>query len=199
VIVLGVRLLSVFALALASVPADAGVARKPVALMAAPARVVLAGTNGCSRDELRDEARRRRRFQGGLRAHARPSAAARVAVRVRLGVVVTVRAPGIVVRRLVLRRLSVARRGRRRLLELRVSNRGNVTETLARVHVTVSRVRTGRRLVTLGTARRDVRPHSQGILEFRLRRRMRGAVTVRVLIPAAPGRRAIHRTYAIHL
>ena len=39
-----VRLLPVFALALASVPADAGAARKPVALMAAPARVVLAGT-----------------------------------------------------------------------------------------------------------------------------------------------------------
>src|SRR5205814_5492386 len=44
VIAHGVRLLAVFALALASGPADAGAARKPVALMAAPARVVLAGT-----------------------------------------------------------------------------------------------------------------------------------------------------------
>jgi hypothetical protein len=129
----------------------------------------------------------------------RPSAGARVAVRVRLGVVVLVRAPGTVVRRLVLRRLSVARRGGRRLLELRIANRGNVTETLARVRVTVSRVRTGRRLATLGASPRDVRPHSQGILEFRFRRRMRGPVSVRVVIPAAVGRGAIRRTYAIRL
>ncbi len=258
-IALGVRLLSVFALALASVPADAGVARKPVALMAAPARVVLAGSkraavrvaNSGTRRVVVDVSRagfaltlrgRPRIVRPGARSASswlklqptrlalpartsatllvsarvprnaepgdhdalvlltsRPSAGARVAVRVRLGVFVVVRAPGTVVRRLVVRGLWIARRGRRRLLELRVANRGNVTETLARVHVTVSRLRTGRRLVTLGTARRDVRPYSQAILEFRLRRRMRGAVTVRVLIPAARGRRAIHRTYAIHL
>jgi hypothetical protein len=44
VIAQGVRLLPVFALALVSAPAGAGGARKPVALTAAPARVVLAGT-----------------------------------------------------------------------------------------------------------------------------------------------------------
>ena len=120
-------------------------------------------------------------------------------MRVRLGVVVLVRAPGIVLRRLELRRLWVARRGGRRLLELRVANRGNVTETLARVHVTVSRARRGRRLATVRAARRDVRPHSQGILEFRLRRRTLGAVRARVVIPAGPGRRAIRRTYWLRL
>jgi hypothetical protein len=129
----------------------------------------------------------------------RPSTGARVAVRVRLGVVVVVRAPGAVVRRLELRRLWVVRRGRRRLLELRVGNRGNVTETLAQVHVTISRARTGRRLATLGAARRDLRPHTQGILDFRLRRRVHGAVSARVVIPPAPGRSAIRRTYAIRL
>jgi P pilus assembly chaperone PapD len=254
----GVRLLPVFALALASVHADPGAARKPVALMAAPARVVLAGTtrraavrvtNSGTRRVVVDVSRagfaltlrgRPRIMRRGPRSAAswlklrpkhlalpartsasllvsasvprkaepgdhdalvllttRPSAGARVAVRVRLGVVVMVRAPGTVMRRLELRRLWVARRGGRRLLELRVANRGNVTETLARVHATVLRVRTGRRLATLGAARRDVRPHSQGILEFRLRRLMRGAASVRVVIPGAPGRRAIHRTYAI--
>jgi hypothetical protein len=129
----------------------------------------------------------------------RPAAGARVAVRVRLGVVVLVRAPGTVVRRLELRRLWVARRGRRRLLELRVANRGNVTEELARVHVTVSLARTGRRLAKLVAAPRNVRPHTQGILDFRLRPRVRGAVTAHVVIPAAPGRRAIRRTYTIRI
>jgi hypothetical protein len=129
----------------------------------------------------------------------RPYVGARVGVRVRLGVVVLVRAPGAVVRRLELRRLWVARRAGRRLFELRVANRGNVTETLAGVRSTVSRPRTGRRLATLGAARRDVRPHSQGVLDFRLRRRIRGAVSVRVVIPAGPGRRAIRRTYWLRL
>ena len=255
----GVRLLPVFALAFAPVLADAGAAPKPVALTAAPARVVLAGTthaavrvtNSGTKYVVVDVSRagfaltlrgRPRIVRRGARSAAswlklqptrlalpartsaslllsarvprnaepgdhdalvllttRPSAGARVAVRVRLGVVVLVRAPGTVVRRLVLRRLWVVRRGGRRLLELRVVNRGNVTETLAQVQLTVSRARTGRRLATLGAARRDVRPHSQGILDFRLRRRMRGAVGVRVVIPAAAGRRAIRRTYALRL
>ena len=255
----GVRLLPVFALALAFATADAGGARKPVALMAAPARVVLAGTtqaavrvtNSGTKRVVVDVSRagfaltlrgRPRIVRRGARSAARwlnvrpihlvlpprrsasllvsakvprkaepgdhdalvllttrPLVGRRVAVRVRLGVVVMVRAPGTVVRRLQLRRLWVARRGGRRLLELKIANRGNVTETLARVHVTVSRVRTGRRLATLAASLRDVRPHSQGILEFRLRRRMHGAVSAHVVIPAAPGRRAIRRTYAIQL
>ena len=253
----GVRLLLM--VALASAPADAGAVRKPVALMAAPARVVMTRTAGAAvrvtnsgtkrvvvdvsragfaltlRGRPRIVRRGARsaaswlklkptRFALGARTSAsllvsakvprhaepgdhdalvllttRPSAGARVAVRVRLGVVVVVRAPGTVVRRLELRRLWVVRRGGRRLLELRVANRGNVTETLAGLHVTVSRARTRRRLATLGAARRDVRPHSQGILEFRLGRRMRGAVRVRAVIPAAPGRSAIGRTYALLL
>jgi hypothetical protein len=130
----------------------------------------------------------------------RPSAAgARVAVQVRLGVVVVVRAPGTVVRRLELRGLHVARHGGRRVLELRVANHGNVTETLPRARVTLWRSRTPRRLATLLAARRDVRPQTQGILELRLRRRLRGSVSARVVIPAVPGRRAIRRTYAIRL
>jgi hypothetical protein len=129
----------------------------------------------------------------------RPAAGVRVAVRVRLGVLVVVRTPGTVRRRLELRRLRVARRGARRLLELRVVNRGNVTETLAGAQATVSRARTGRRLATLVAARRDLRPHTQGILEFRLRRRVRGSARARVVVPAARGRSAIRRTYKIRL
>ena len=129
----------------------------------------------------------------------RPFAGARVALRVRLGVVVEVRAPGTVVRRLELRSVRALRRGRRRVLELRLANRGNVTETLAKVRVTVSRPRTGRRLATLVAPRRDLRPHTQGIVELRLRRRVRGAARVRVAIPAVPGRSAIYRTYTMRL
>jgi hypothetical protein len=245
-------------LALAPASLDASVARKPVALTAAPARVVLTRTtrtavrvtNSGTKRLVVDVSRagfaltlrgrprivrrgagsaaswlklRPRRLALPARASAsllvsakvppraepgdhdalvllttRPSAGARVAVRVRLGVVVVVRAPGAVVRRLELRRPWVARRAGRRLLELRVLNRGNVTETLARVHVIVSRARTGRRLARLVAARRDLRPHTQGILEFGLRR-VRGVVTAQVVIPAVSGRNLIRRTYAIRL
>jgi hypothetical protein len=129
----------------------------------------------------------------------RPSAGARVAVRVRLGVVVVVRVPGTIVRRLELRGLRVARRAARRVLELRVRNRGNITETLAGIRVAVSRARTGRRLATLAAARRDVRPRTQGILEFCLPRAVRGAVNAYVVIPAVRGRSVIRRTYRLRL
>jgi hypothetical protein len=128
-----------------------------------------------------------------------PSGVARVAVRARLGVVVVVRVPGKIVRRLRLRGLRVARRGGRRLLELRIANRGNVTETLSRARVSVVRARTGRRLATLAALPREVRPHTQAIAEFRYRRFLRGAVNARVVIPAVPGRSAVRRTYSIRL
>ena len=65
----------------------------------------------------------------------RPRIADGVAVRVRLGVVVVVRAPGVVVRRLGLGSLRVRRHRGARVLELWVANRGNVTETLGRGRV----------------------------------------------------------------
>jgi hypothetical protein len=251
---------AVCAFVLALAPPGASTTRTPVALTAAPARVVLAGTSrtavrltnsgtkrlvvdvsragfalslrGRPRILRAGDARsaaawlklRPKRLALPARASAsllvsasvppnaepgdhdalvllttRPSVGARVAVRVRLGIVVVVRAPGTVVRQLELAGLRVARHGGRRVLELRVANHGNVTETLPRARVSLSRARTHRRLATLLAARRDVRPHTRGILELRLRRRLRGPVSARVVIPAVPGRRPIRRTYAIRL
>ena len=129
----------------------------------------------------------------------RPLRNARVAVRLRMGVVVVVRAPGKVVRRLELRGLRVARRGKRRALDLVVANRGNVTESLERARAVVSRARTGRHVATLVALSRDLRPRTTGILEFPWRRRQRGWVTVRAVIPAADGRSVLRRTYRVRL
>jgi hypothetical protein len=128
----------------------------------------------------------------------RPLGRGRVAVRVRMGVVVVVRVPGSVVRRLQLRRLRVVR-GRRRALELLVANRGNVTESLEGARAVVSLTRSGRRVATLVASRRDVRPRTRGIVEFRFRGHARGRMTVRVVIPGEPGRSALRRTYRIRL
>jgi hypothetical protein len=127
----------------------------------------------------------------------RPVGAGRVAVRVRMGVTVVVRVPGAVVRRLELRGLRLARR--RRALELLVANRGNVTESIHGARVLLAQARTGRRVAMLAASRREVRPHTRGIVEFRYRGHARGRLTARVLVPADRGRRAVSRTYRIRL
>lgn len=130
---------------------------------------------------------------------ARPPARARVSIQLRLGVVVLVRAPGAVVRRLRLGRLRVARRGSVRALELPVINRGNVTERLGRVRATMWRRAPRRRLARDSTELREVRPHSRGLLDFPLRAGAHGAVTVRILVPPAPGRSVLRRTYRLRI
>jgi hypothetical protein len=119
----------------------------------------------------------RRRVQGG------------VAVRMRMGVVVVVRAPGIVVRRVALGRLRLARSGRMRLLELGVRNRGNVTESIARGTATLSLFRNDTRIARLQAEPRDLRPRTTGVLRFPWRGRARGPATARVeVVPDDSGR-----------
>ena len=130
---------------------------------------------------------------------ARPLARARVSVRLRLGVVVVVRAPGKVLRRVELRGLRVARRGGKRALELVVVNSGNVTERLLRVRATLSRPPSRARIVTVRASARELRPHTRGLIEFRLRTSANGAVTARVVVPAEPGRPVIRRTYRFRI
>jgi hypothetical protein len=129
----------------------------------------------------------------------RPLDNGHVGVRLRLGVVVVVRAPGAVIRRLELRGLRVARRGRARVLELVVANRGNVTEALGRALTVLSRERRGGHRTVLVATSRDLRPRTRGIVEFRLRGRRHGWTAARVLIPAADGRKPLSRTYRLRL
>jgi len=130
---------------------------------------------------------------------SRPFRNARVALRIRMGVVVVVRAPGKVVRRLELRALRVARRRHGRVLELAVANRGNVTESLRRAVAVISRGRSGRHIATLVARSRELRPRTRGIVEFRLRDGLRGWMTARVVIPAERGRSRLQRTFRIRL
>lgn len=130
---------------------------------------------------------------------ARPLGGAEVAVRLRLGVVVVVRAPGTVVRRLELGRLRVKRRGATSVLELSVVNAGNVTERLLRTHAALTRLSTGQGVASVAAAARELRPRTRGLLEFRLPARAHGRVAARVVIPAEQGRRVIRRTYRIRI
>jgi len=130
---------------------------------------------------------------------AHPLTRARVEVRLRLGVVVLVRAPGAVVRRLKLGPLRVARRGSTRALELVAVNAGNVTERLRRVRIVVSRLKTRRLIESVAAGARELRPHTRGLVVFHLRTRAQGLAMVSVVIPAEPGRAAMRRAYRVRI
>lgn len=128
----------------------------------------------------------------------RPRVQAGVAVRMRMGVVVVVRAPGVVVRRLVLGRLRVARGGRPRVLELEVVNRGNVTEPFDRRTAVVSLFRSGRRVALLTAIPRSLRPGTRGLVQFPTPARTRGPLRAIVRVSTESGS-VLQRSYRIRL
>jgi hypothetical protein len=112
----------------------------------------------------------------------------------RVGVMVVLRVRGRIVRRIDARGLSVRRHGTLRLLELRLVNRGNVTERLAGDRLRLWLIRRGRKLATLRPTPRELLPHSSGIAVFPYRGRVRGTVLVRVALspPLRGPRRSFH-------
>jgi hypothetical protein len=128
----------------------------------------------------------------------RPQLAGGVAVRMRVGVRVVVRAPGGIVRRLDLRELRVRRAGRSRVLELLVVNRGNITETLFRSRVELTLRQSGRGQSRVRPATRELRPGTRGIVQFVYRGRLRGAVTAGVAVALERGP-VSRRSYRLRL
>ncbi|HET6601123.1 MAG TPA: hypothetical protein VFG57_04105 [Gaiella sp.] len=128
----------------------------------------------------------------------RPRRSAGVAVRMRIGVVVVVRAPGRVVRSVAIRALRVRRAGRTRTLELVLANRGNVTESIDAVRVRVLLVRKGAR-ASVRAETRALRPRTNGVVQFRYRGRLAGWITARVRLTLEPGRPALSRTFRVKL
>jgi hypothetical protein len=124
----------------------------------------------------------------------RPLGLKHVRVRMRVGVMVVLRVRGRIVRRLDARGLSVRRHGTLRLLELRLVNRGNVTERLGGDRLRLWLLRRGRKLTTLRPTPRELLPHSTGIAVFPYRGRLRGTVLVRVALspPLRGPRRSFH-------
>jgi hypothetical protein len=124
----------------------------------------------------------------------RPQAAAGVGVRMRIGVVVVVRAPGAIVHRLELRGLTVRRSGEARIVELLLVNRGNVTESVGRGRLEVSLMRGGRVEARLSPGRRVLRPRSRGIVQLAYRGPLRGGLIAQVRIGSE-----VRRTFHIRL
>ena len=126
-----------------------------------------------------------------------PLRRAGVAVRMRLGVRVVVRAPGRVARSLRLGGLRVRRAGGARILELWVANAGNVTETLWRGRVRLLVARRGGSMRILA-APRELRPRTSGLVQAVYRRQLRGRARVRAEL-VDPAGRILRRTFRIRL
>jgi hypothetical protein len=128
----------------------------------------------------------------------KPLGARRVRVRLRVGIIVVLRVRGRIVRRLDARALTVRHRGTRRLLELRLVNRGNVTERLGgSAGLRLELRRHGRELATLRPRPRELLPHSAGIVAFVYRGHVRGKVLARVVLPLSV--RGVRRSFLVHL
>jgi hypothetical protein len=127
----------------------------------------------------------------------RPLGTRRVRVRLRVGVIVVLHVRGRIVRRLDARALTVRRRGSRRLLELRLVNRGNVTERLGRDGLRLALVAHGRTVARLRPRGRELLPRSAGIAEFTYRGAIHGFAVARIVLrPPVRGR---PRTFRIRL
>ena len=122
----------------------------------------------------------------------------RVAVRMRMGVVVVVRVPGVILHRLALQGVRFRKSARVRTLELVVANLGNVTESFSRRSAVVSFHRAGWRIARMTADPRALRPGTLGVFQFRYGGTMSGPVIARVAVISESGR-AIRRTMRVRL
>jgi hypothetical protein len=130
---------------------------------------------------------------------ARPEVTTRVAVRVRLGIVLRIRVSGRIVRGVAVRGLRVVRRGSVRVLLGSLSNRGNVSEDL-RGRVTIALARSGRVLARLrADAPRELRPGAQAVFRARYAGGARGFVRAVVTARLAGAARTFRREYSLRL
>jgi hypothetical protein len=120
--------------------------------------------------------------------------AALVSIRTRIGVLVLVRIPGHVVRRLALGRIWSATLRMRRFIAVKAINRGNIAERLQPGELTVT-LRRGRRVIAIARGlARDLLPHTAGVVVVPLPKRIRGRVVAIAHVAAAPGARAAPAT-----
>jgi hypothetical protein len=133
---------------------------------------------------------------------------ARFAIRTRLGVLVLVRVPGRIVRRVVLGKIWLARVRGKRYVAVTAVNRGNVAERLPAGALLVTLRRARRVLASTRSLPRDLLPHTRGLLFATVRGRLRGRVTVLVRLapqpgwttgPSAPALRGAARTVRLRL
>ena len=175
------------------------VAPKADWLLVVPARLEV--RSGASRSLTLRVTRLQRAEPGEHRARVllttRALSGGRVDVKLRVGVRVTMRVAGRVVRRLALGPLRLRSRHKTQLILVRVANHGNVTINL-RGHVSASLLRRGRRVAQLSAqAPATLRPGNRGLVVLRYAGRRRGVVTALLRVRLGP--HTVERSYRLRL
>ena len=133
-----------------------------------------------------------------LRTRARVGSSVPIVMQV--GVVIVVRVHGPTVRRLEISVLRIRRVARRRTLLLTLRNRGNVSEVLPVRRLRVVLRRGHRLLATLLPPRRELLPHSVGVISMRYHGGARGAlIAVVELRRPRPSVAVVRRSFRIRL
>lgn len=127
----------------------------------------------------------------------RPSEREGVAVRMRIGIVVVVRVPGTIVHRLELQGMRVRLSSRMRMLELSVTNRGNVAERIGPGRLRVLLLQRGRVVGQPRLAQRELLPGSRAIEWIPYRGRLTGQMTV--LVELRQGDQVIRRRFHLRV
>ena len=129
----------------------------------------------------------------------RPTKSSGIAVRLRVGVRVRIRAPGRLARRLALAGLRARRLEGKRALLVSVANRGNVTEQL-RGRLTVTLVDRSRVVSRLRLRRaREIYPGARAVIVLPYAGGVHGVVTAIVRVRLAAGVRPLERRYRLLL
>jgi hypothetical protein len=115
-----------------------------------------------------------------------PSAKGMV-LRMRIGLVVTVRVKGRLVRNLVVASARSRHAVRGASIDVALANRGNVIESIDGNRLRVVLLRRGRVVARLRPGRRKVLPRTSALVAMRYRGKLRGAVTARVELARADG------------
>ena len=123
----------------------------------------------------------------------------RIAVRMRLGVVINLRVPGRVVHRLAPLRAHVRHAGRLRVIEVLTANRGNVTEEIGVESVSLTLTRHGKPIAQLRPEARQLLPRSRGLVLFRYRGVAKGVVSGLVRLSTGSADGAIYRVFRLRL
>jgi hypothetical protein len=122
-----------------------------------------------------------------------------VVVRMRIGLAVSVRVAGRIVHRLSVLGARLRRVRSARSLDVTLSNRGNVTETIGAGALRITLVRGGRVVAHSSLSHREVLPGSRGLVRLRLAERIRGLTLVRVRL-RLPGHTAwVERRFRLRL
>jgi hypothetical protein len=125
-------------------------------------------------------------------------AASGVLLHIRIGLVVSMRVPGALLRRLVVRAVHVRRTGRRRLIEVTLANLGNVNEPIDAGRLGLTLLRRGRVVARLRPEPRTLLPRATGFVDLHYSGLVRGRVAARIELRQT-GRPPRARSYWLRL